>query len=354
MSRHTRYAVAAVTFASVAVIAAAQVTQRQALRAQTRIVDAATTFIGTLDEAARTKATRAFNHDDRFQWFFTPVERRGLPLKEMTEQQRSAALALLQSATSSQGFQKATGVMRLEQILGQLEQRPDRRDPENYHFWIFGTPSLDQPWGWRFEGHHISLNFTAADGITVSTPSFIGAHPARVPSGPFAGWRLLAHEEDLGRSLLRTFDQAQLQRVVISETAPRDIVTGNSRKASIESMVGLPVAEMNAEQRALFMRLLAEYVNNIEPELARARIQRIEAAGIERLHFAWAGSAEPGGPHYYRIHGPTVLIEYDNTQSNANHIHSVWRDLENDFGEDLLRRHYETARPEHGHHHEGD
>jgi hypothetical protein len=313
------------------------------------IAGEALAFLATLDDEQRARATRPFEDGERFEWFFTPVARSGLPLKEMTAEQRAAALRLLQSATSSQGYLKATGVMHLEGILAVLEDRPDRRDPENYHVWIFGTPSPDGPWGWRFEGHHVSLNFTSAGGVTVSTPSFIGANPARVPSGPFAGWRLLANEEDLARALVRSLDAGQRERAIISETAPRDIITGNDRRASLERMEGLPVAAMTHPQRALLLRLLAEYVNNADPAIARPRLARIEEVGLDRLHFAWAGSLDVGGPHYYRVHGPTVLIEYDNTQNDANHIHSVWRDLEDDFGEDLLRRHYEAAGPRHGH-----
>jgi hypothetical protein len=314
-------------------------------------VAAAHAFLALLDAEQRARATRTFDDPERFEWFFTPVPRNGLPLGQMTTEQRAAALRLLQSVTSSQGYLKATGVLHLEGILAVLEDRPDRRDPENYHVWIFGTPSPDQPWGWRFEGHHISLNFTSHDGVTVSTPAFLGANPARVPSGPFAGWRLLANEEDLARALVRSLDAAQRERAIISATAPPDIITGNDRRASLERMEGLPVAAMTAHQRALFMRLLAEYVGNADPAIARPRMARIEEVGLDHLHFAWAGSLAVGGPHYYRIHGPTVLIEYDNIQNDANHVHSVWRDLENDFGEDILRRHYETAGPAHGHHH---
>ncbi|MGH7576335.1 MAG: DUF3500 domain-containing protein [Longimicrobiales bacterium] len=322
-------------------------------RATADIVAAGEAFLATLDNDQRTRAARLFDDSARFDWFFTPVARTGLPLEDMTLEQRRAALHLLQSATSSQGYLKATGVMHLEGILAVLENRPDRRDPENYHFWIFGTPSADQPWGWRFEGHHVSLNFTSADGITVSTPAFIGANPALVTSGPFAGWRLLANEEDKARALVLSLDPRQRARAIISETAPQDIITGNDRRARVERLEGLPAGEMTQAQRTLLMSLVSEYLDNMDPAIAAPRYARIEETGVDRLHFAWAGALEAGGPHYYRIHGPTVLIEYDNTQNDANHIHSVWRDLENDFGEDLLRRHYETAVPDHGHDHAG-
>ncbi len=333
-------------------VAYSAATEMAATRAAERVVAAAEAFIATLGEEEREAALRDFDHDDRYSWYFTPVARNGLPLRDMSFEQRTAALALLQVVTSGQGFQKATGVMRLEEILAQIENNPVRRDPENYHFWIFGTPSIDEPWGWRFEGHHISLNFTAADGVVVSNPSFIGANPAQVRDGPHAGWRLLEHEEDRGRALMRALDAEQRAVALISETAPRDIITGNDRHALLERVEGVAFGEMTEEQQHLFLLLLGEYVDNLDPDLARQRLRQIEETGFENLHFAWAGSIEPGQPHYYRIHGPVTLIEYDNVQNNANHIHTVWRDLENDFGEDLLRRHYETAGPEHGHSHD--
>jgi hypothetical protein len=233
--------------------------------------------------------------------------------------------------------------MRLEQMLGQMEDRPDYRDPEDYHFWIFGEPSITEPWGWRFEGHHISLSFTSSDGMSVSTPSFIGANPARVEEGVFTGWRLLASEEDLARELLMSLDGSQRTRAVIQADAPNDIITGNDREVSITERSGLPASDMNAEQRDLLVRIVAEYTGNMEHSIASSQMAKIEEAGLGELHFAWAGAAEPGERHYYRIHGPTVLIEYDNTQNGANHIHSTWRDLTDDFGEDLLRRHYDES-----------
>ncbi len=337
--------------ATVVGVGAATHSARETARADASMIAAAEQFLATLNTEQRAKAARRFEDSARYEWFFTPVMRTGLPLREMTLEQRVAAHALLKSATTAKGYLKATGVMHLEAILAEIEGRPDRRDPGNYHFWIFGTPSASQPWGWRFEGHHISLNFTSAHGVTVATPAFIGTHPAQVRTGAFAGWRLLASEEDLGRALIVSLTPAQRARAIISETAPRDIITGNNRQAILERMEGLPVSEMTEDQRALFMLILAEYLDNFDPEIAAPRYARIRETGIERLHFAWAGTVEVGGPHYYRIHGPTVLIEYDNTQNDANHVHSVWRDLENDFGTDLLRRHYETTGREHGHDH---
>jgi hypothetical protein len=267
----------------------------------------------------------------------------------MTLPQRTAAFTLLQSALSTQGYLKATGVMRLEGILAVIEDRPDYRDPENYHFWVFGTPSLTEPWAWRFEGHHISISFTSVGGLTITGPAFMGTNPARVATGPYSGWRLLAAEEDLGRTLVTALDASQRERAIISANAPNDIQTGTSREAMIDPVAGLPFSAMDEVQKLMLLRLLDEYLGNFEPEHAADRRARISEVGLDELHFAWMGSLEVGARHYYRIHGPTILIEYDNTQNGANHIHSVVRDLENDFGGDLLRRHYETATADHGH-----
>jgi hypothetical protein len=351
MKLRTRHAALALVLVGFAGLGAAYHASGAPARAQAQIVAAAEAFIGTLDENGRAKALWTFEDEERFNWNFVPIARSGLPLKEMTLEQRSAAFALLQSVLSSQGFLKATGVIRLEEILGILEERQAMRDPENYFFWVFGTPSTEAPWGWRFEGHHISLSFTSARGLTVNGPAFIGANPARVASGPHAGWRLLGAEEDLARALVRSLSAEQRATAVIAEDAPGDIITGRDREAVLERTEGLAASAMTGEQRQLFLRLLAEYVDNVEPGIAAARRARIDAAGIDRLHFAWAGSLEPGERHYYRIHGPTLLVEYDNTQNAANHIHSVFRDLENDFGEDLLRTHYERADGGHGHDH---
>lgn len=307
------------------------------------IAEAARAFVQRLDGPRREKAVFAFADDERFDFHFIPRERRGLPLGEMTPVQRDAAHRLLRTTLSSQGYNKAVGVMRLEQILGTLEGRPERRDPERYFFSVFGTPSTTAPWGWRFEGHHVTLNFTSAGGVTVGTPAFLGANPAMVPSGPFAGWRLLGAEEELGRDLVLSLDATQRTRAVIAAEAFPDIVTGADRRVSLEGYEGLPASAMSAEQRELLWRLLREYVQNMEPGISRAQLAKIEDAGIGRVHFAWAGSTVPGEGHYYRVHGPTLLLEYDNTQNAANHVHSVWRDLTDDFGDDLLGRHYREA-----------
>ena len=309
-----------------------------------RMATAAEAYVGTLGSAERDRGTWELDAEQRFDWHFVPRERYGVRLKDMNPEQRTAAHGLLQSVLSSQGYLKATGVMQLEGILGQIEGRPDRRDPEDYYFNIFGAPSEDGAWAWRFEGHHISMNFTSAGGATPSvTPAFLGSNPHVVGEGPNAGRRLRGAEEDLARELMALFTDAQLRTVIIEAEAPRDIITGNARRVELDQFEGLAASEMNDAQTHALMQVIEEYLNNASAEVADAQMHRIHEAGLENLHFAWAGSTEHGEGHYYRIHGPTVLIEYDNVQGGANHVHSVWRDPENDFGDDLLRRHYEEV-----------
>ncbi|MDH3733072.1 MAG: DUF3500 domain-containing protein [Gemmatimonadota bacterium] len=306
--------------------------------------EAAGAYLGTLDAAGRDRGTWSLEDDARFDWHFVPREREGMPLKDMTDGQRAAAHGLLHSILSSQGYLKATGVMQLEGILGAIEGRPERRDPEGYYVSIFGSPSVDSPWAWRYEGHHLSLNFTAAPGEFPSvTPAFMGSNPHVVPEGPSSGMKLMGAEEAHVREVLAALSADELSRATIADEAPSDIVTGNARAVELDAFEGIPVSEMSAGAQGALLRLLAEYVLNVDSEVARFEMGRIQEAGLDRLHFAWAGSLGPGEGHYFRIHGPTILIEYDNVQGGANHVHTVWRDPENDFGDDLLRRHYEEA-----------
>ncbi len=311
--------------------------------ASLEMLEAARAFLDLLDEDQAGRARFDFEDDERFNWHFVPRERNGLPLKDMTVEQRGAAHDLLRSTLSSQGYLKATSIMFLETVLREIEERGPRRDPEDYYVSVFGEPSADLPWGWRFEGHHLALNYSSAAGDLAVTPAFMGANPERVPIGSAAGLRVLAGEEDLARALVRTLDSQQRRRAIISDTAPDDILTSNDRRPKLGDPEGLPAADMNADQRAALRQVVEEYVGNVAHGIAAAQMARIDEAGFENLHFAWAGSLEPDEPHYYRIHGPTVVFEYDNTQNDAQHPHSVWRDLTDDFGEDLLKKHYEES-----------
>jgi hypothetical protein len=311
------------------------------------MVAAAQALLSSLSPKLRSQMTLPLEGDDRFRWHYFPQEmfaRKGVKIKDMNAAQRNAAHVLLRGALSAQGYSKATQIMQLEKILGALEGGRIDRDPELYSIMLFGTPSRDQPWGWRIEGHHLSLTFIAVKpDLIASTPAFMGSNPAEVPAGPLAGLRILKAEQDMARSLLASLDESQRSRAVIMTDAPRDIVTGNSRTVALQDPAGLAASAMTDIQRDMLRRLIGEYVQNMQPAIAQRQWERIERAGIDAIHFAWAGSGERGQPHYYRVHGPTALIEYDNTQNGANHIHSVWRDLQDDFGVDLLRRHYATS-----------
>jgi hypothetical protein len=219
------------------------------------------------------------------------------------------------------------------------------RDPERYHLTVYGTPDAAQRWGWRFEGHHLSLNFTlAGDKLAVDTPSFFGANPATVQKGAKKGLRALGEEHDAGWALLESLGDAQRKEAVFEERTYGEIVTGNKDKVEPLAAAGVPAAKLDEKQRALLWKLIETYARNFEPGLAEARLARAKQGGIETIRFGWAGSTVRGKQHYYRVQGQHFLIEYDASQNDGNHIHTVWRDFSGDFGRDLLREHYSMAR----------
>ena len=318
---------------------------QSALAQNTNIASKADEFLTLLHDSLNAKVRYNFEDEERYNWHFVPRERNGLSFNDMNDKQRAAALALLKASLSEQGYQKASNIMALENILREVENRPadDKyRDPLNYYITIFGNPDEKNVWGWRLEGHHISINFSSLDGqIVSSTPTFWGSNPAVVRSGRYTGRQVLKQESDLGFTLVNSFDMKQMKNAVISNKAPADIITGNQRTAQLEETRGLPFPDMTDQQKKLFMQLLNVYVKNYQLGFSRRLMEKIEKAGIDSLSFAWAGSLQPGAGHYYRIQGPMLLIEFDNTQNNANHIHTVVRDLTNDFAEDILKEHYE-------------
>lgn len=312
------------------------------------MAEGARNFLAALTPGQKAKAVFEFQNDERFDWHFIPKDRKGLSFKEMTPPQRLLAHALLSSGLSQRGYMKATTIMSLEQVLYDLENQAAHRNPELYYVTIFGEPGK-AAWGWRVEGHHLSLNFTVADGQVLSvTPSFFGDNPAEVLSGPRKGLRVLGAEEDLARKLVKSLNDSQRKLAILTNTAPQDILTGADRKAKALTPVGISAAKLTKAQQELLFALVKEYVCRYRAEIADADLKAIQKAGVKKLHFSWAGGLEPRQGHYYRIQGPTFLMEYDNTQNDANHIHSVWRDLLNDFGEDLLRKHYQEAPHHHG------
>ena len=279
-----------------------------------------------------------------------PGTRLGLAVGEMTADQRTAAAAILEAALSARGAQDVRGVIDLEPILGDLERRAgrgnwQRRDPGLYWHAIFGTPGTDEPWSWRIGGHHVAVSITVARGRVIAmTPSFLGANPATVPDGPTAGHRTLDGEERLARTLLASLTAPQRRRAIVDQVAPADILSGSGRRAELRDVpAGIRHDALDAAQRTALEALIRHYVDRSQPAVADAAWSRIRDAGLDAITFAWAGPDEPGHGHYYAVHGPRLLIEYDNTQDDANHIHSVWRDPTNDWGEDLLAAHYRAA-----------
>jgi hypothetical protein len=319
-------------------------------KSSTAMATAATRFLGALSSDQRAQATFALDAAERTNWHYIPRERKGLPIKAMSEAERQLARDLLKTGLSQRGYMTATSIMDLEKILGDLEQRTNSserrivRDPELYFFSVFGSPTARDAWGWRVEGHHISLNFTVVNGTLVSsTPSFFGTNPAEVPDGPKKGMRILAQEEDAARTLLLALDPTARARATIETVAPGDIVTTNAVKVDPLAPVGVKASDMTAPQRDLLTRLIDVYASDMASDIAADRLAKMRRAGVEKVVFAWAGGTEHGQKHYYRVQGPTFLIEYDNTQNDANHIHSVWRDFDGDFGRDLLREHVKST-----------
>ena len=308
------------------------------------MADAANHFLSSLTPEEKAKAMMDFAGDERMNWHFIPKERMGLPLREMTMPQKHLAEALLSAGLSQEGTIKAHTIMSLDDILRLMENdNGERLNPVKYYFSIFGTPSKDGTWGYRVEGHHISQNYTIVNGKVVDAPSFFGANPAKILEGPRAGLRILGNEEDSGRELFQSLTEQQKKTCMVDGTAYKDIITFNSRKAALEGKPsGLPGSQMNAHQVELLKSLVQVYADNVPDQMAQARMEKLKAAG-KNVYFAWAGSPAVGGPHYYRVQTPTFLIEYDNTQNNANHIHSVWRDFEGDFGLDMLKMHYQAS-----------
>lgn len=308
------------------------------------ITQAANHFLDSLTPEQKATAMMPFDSEERENWFYTPVPRKGLQLREMSPYQKRLATALLAAGLSQMGFIKAETIMSLEDVLRIAEKDDgERRNPEKYYFSIFGTPSDSKPWGYRVEGHHVSQNYTVIGGKIADTPSFFGSNPREVRVGPRKGLRILAQEEDLARTFMESLNADQQKTAIVDKTAYKDILTTNSRQAALKGQPsGLAASQLNDKQFGLLTDLLHMYSDNMPEQLAQERMQKVKAAG-KNIYFAWAGVVELGGPHYYRVQSPSFLIEYDCTQDNANHIHSVWRDFNGDWGMDVLKEHYKTS-----------
>ena len=330
-----------------------------------RMGEAAERLIASLGADQRHKAILDFNdQEQRTRWFYTPVERDGLPLSEMERGQRRLAHRLVATGLSRAGYSVASTIMGLETTLDALEgwSRPfPGRDPGLYYLSIFGTPDAQQPWGWRFEGHHISLNYTLAGGQIISpTPTFFGSNPAETALGSVGVLRPLGSVEDLARELVHDLDDKQRARAILSVTAPTDIVLANLPSVRAGTLPspgglsprqreslrytrapkGLAANDMQPAQHEILRALIGEYLHRLPDEIAEIEAAQLAERGLQNVHFAWAGGLERRQGHYYRIQDTRFLIEYDNTQNDANHIHSVWRDPDNDFGAQLIAQHY--------------
>jgi hypothetical protein len=344
--------------AGVALVSLAVGSTIAADRSSSAMATAATKFLAGLTPEQRQKAALPFEGGERFKWHFVPApptfERQGVLIKDMSEAQRKLAHDLLKAGLSQRGYLTASSIMDLETVLGALEAAERAaagrqgggivRDPVRYFVTVFGNPSGRDPWGWRVEGHHVSLHFTVVNGTLVaSSPSFFGSNPAEVREGPKKGLRILGAEEDAARALLLALDATQRTKAIFDEKAPGDMITMANVDITPLSPVGITADALNPAQRDLLMKLIDVYTGFMAPDIAADRQAKLKKAGIEKIGFAWAGETERGKKHYYRIQGPTFLVEYDNTQNDGNHVHSVWRDFQGDFGRDLLREHLKST-----------
>lgn len=301
-------------------------------------------LLESLEPEQRSRALFPYLDGERLFWYYPPLNRHGLPLLAMSDEQQRLAKRVLEAALSEQGYEQACAIIDHERILGEQERAAGQlhwaRDPGRYYFTVFGDPRGSDPWGWRAEGHHLSLHFSVWGGRVISTtPFFFGANPAEVLHGPNRGLRILARREDLAFELMESLDRAQRARAIIYEKAPYDILTYNSTRAVLPREEGLPAGCLDATGQALLTALVATYVGQVRTDVARHKLAHLHRDGVGHLRLAWAGPVARRAGHYYRIHGGNFLVEFDNCQNEANHVHSVWRDVENDFAQDVLRDH---------------
>ena len=321
------------------------ITPLRAHEAGAEMAAAANHLLVTLTPEQKQKASFEYPDEERKNWHFIPRVRKGLTFKEMTYEQRLLAQALLATGLSGRGYAKAVSIMSLEAVLAILEK--DKvggavRDPENYFVSIFGKPGI-APWGWRLEGHHLSLNYAIPnDDLPVMTPSFFGTNPGEVKSGPRAGTRLLGTEEELGRTLVKSLTEEQRKVATVLTEAPKEIFN-DPKRTDPTKPEGIPQSQLTPEQSATLVKIVKEYLFRCRPDVAAEEFAKVERAGLDKLHFTWAGGLELGQPHYYRVQGGNFILEYDNTQNDANHVHSIWRDFDHDFGGDLLKAHVDAA-----------
>jgi hypothetical protein len=347
MSNHLR-----IRLAVLFVCAAALGLAYHEARLEEMMAQSAQHFLSALTPEQTQKTQFAFDAADRTLWHFVPDNnfeqaqghpRPGLTFGQLEPYQRRLADALLSSGLSKVGFQKAVTIMSLEDVLRRMENdTAGRRDPLRYHVSIYGKPASDGTWAWRVEGHHVSVNYTIKDGhIVGSSPSFFGSNPHEVREGPRSGLRVLPREEDLARKLMMSLNEEQRKTALVDQTAYRDILTSFQTRAKLENQPpGIQASKLTSQQYDMLVAVLEEYAYNMPTEVAEKREKQIRSTAKDKLLFAWAGSIEAGKGDYYRIQAPTFLVEYDNTQNNNNHSHTVWRDFNSDFGFDVLAMHH--------------
>lgn len=301
------------------------------------MTDAAAAFLESLTPQQAQQIKFGYDDAERLNWHFIPRVRKGLPIRELEGTALRRAHALLQTGLSPAGYAQALDIMGLEEVLyllepGERTERRERRDPRKYYFSVFGAPAVTGTWGWRLEGHHISLNFTIKDGqVASSTPEFFGANPGLIDAGPGRSIRVLGAEEDLARQILKSCSPDQLKVAWLDKKAPDDLRGGGVAQPENTPAVGLKAADMTADQKQLLAQVMTEYLKNMPADVEQTRRAEVNAAGLDNIYFAWWGDQERNQRHYYRIQGPTFVIEYNNTQNEANHVHSMWRQLAGDF-----------------------
>ena len=310
----------------------------------------AVSFLKSLNKDQRSKAQMTFHDESRMLWHYVPSSmfpRAGIQLDELDTTQKSKLDKLLKSFLSEKGYEKTKKIIDLENVLLEMSGDSIMRNPENYSVAFYGNPEKDSIWAFSFEGHHVSLNFTIHDEKIEIAPRFLGANPAKILSGPREGERTLKIEEDLGFELINALTAEQRKIAIFQEEPYYEIVTGRSSKVEPLNPLGISYGELNRHQQLIFLQLLDEYLSTMPVEMAKKRMDSIKNEEMDELRFGWAGATVLGKGHYYRIQGKSFLIEFDNVQNNANHIHTVWRDFDGDFGRNLIREHYENSHHKH-------